>query len=192
MQRTVRLWRWRRNPLRRHTDIVEAWAGLAAGVVMAVGAPVTGIAAADSMHDSLVAQNQSRHRVTAVLLRDAPAVASAHDGGADPDQVHAPVQWHGRDGRIHTARVVVSPGARAGTSTPLWLDTHDRVAEPPLDSLQTGVQTDIIGAGAAGGFCVAALVAHRLVRLDLDRRRSRQWQREWARVGPQWSRGHHA
>jgi hypothetical protein len=190
MQRTVRLWRWRRNPLKRRSDVVEAWAGLAAGVVMAVGAPISGIAAAHSMHDSIIQQNQDRHRVSATLTHDAPGVATTRAEGANPDRVRAPVQWHDASGRTHSAHVTVAPGAKAGTTTPVWVDGRQQVTEPPLDAVQATVQTDIIGAGAAGGFCVAALAAHRLVRLDLDRRRSRQWQREWEKVGPQWS-GHH-
>ncbi len=190
MRQTVRLWRWRRNPLRRRSDVVQAWAGVTAGVVMAVGAPITGIAAADGMHAALTAQNQERHQVTATVARNARPVPAPHNSDSGPDEVQAPVTWRGHDGRVHSAHVVVGPGKRAGSTTTVWVDHHERITDPPLDGLQTAVQTDIIGAAAAGGFCVAALVGHRLVRLDLDRRRARQWQREWGEVGPQWSRGH--
>ena len=39
------LWRWRRNPLRRRSDLVEAWAGLATAVAVGVGAPLAGCSA---------------------------------------------------------------------------------------------------------------------------------------------------
>ncbi len=191
MNATVKMWRWRRNPLRRRSDLTEAWAGLAVGVVMAVGAPLTGIAAAGGTHDSLAQQNADRHRVSAVLQHDAPSVDAARSSGINPDQVRTVVRWTGPDGATHTGSVVVPPGAKAKSATPVWIDARDQLTEPPLSPGQTAVQTDIMGAGAAAGFCVLGLVTHRLIRVELDRRRSRQWQREWAKVEPQWS-DHHA
>lgn len=38
----VRWWRWRRNPLRRRSDAVEAWVVLVTSVVMAAGMPLAG------------------------------------------------------------------------------------------------------------------------------------------------------
>ncbi|MYW43591.1 hypothetical protein GT346_09660, partial [Streptomyces sp. SID161] len=36
------LWRWRRNPLRRTTDLAEAWVALVALLLITVAAPVIG------------------------------------------------------------------------------------------------------------------------------------------------------
>ncbi len=189
MGSTVRMWRWRRSPLRRRTDVVEAWAGLACGLLLAAGAPFTGASAAQGMHDSLSAQNHGRHLVAAVLDTDARSGAPSQSSESGPAEVRVPVTWHDHDGTAHTARVAVEPGGHAGSTTPVWVDGAGHVTDPPLDRLQTEVQSDVIGAGAAGGFCLAVLGAHRLLRFDLDRHRSRGWEREWARVGPQWSRG---
>lgn len=191
MNATVKHWRWRRNPLRRRSDVVEAWAGLAVGVVMAVGAPLTGIAAAHSTQTSLTHENRDRHRAVAVLLRDAPTAAAARSSGVSIDQVHGVVRWTGPHGAVHTGDVAVRAGAKAGSSTPVWLDGRDQLAAPPLSAVQADVETDVMGAGAAGGFCLLAVVGHRLVRVEIDRRRAHQWQREWAEVEPHWS-GHHA
>lgn len=191
MRRTVRLWRWRSNPLKRRSDVVEAWAGVVAGVVMAVGAPLAGIAAADATHASLAEQSRDRHRVAAVLEHGAPSLSADRGSGVNPDEVRAPVHWKGTDGREHSAHVVVQPGADRGSTTAVWVDGRDRVTEPPLDGLASAVQTDIMGGSAAVGLCVLALAAHRGLRAGLDLRRSRRWQREWEQVGPQWS-GHRA
>ncbi len=192
MTATVKLWRWRRNPVKRRSDVVEAWAGLTVGAVLVIGAPLTGMVAANGTQQSIAAQNDARHRVSAVLVRDAPTAAAARSTGANPDQVRAVVRWAGPDGQVRTGNIVVEPGTKAGTSTQVWLDGRDQLTEPPLSPGQTTLQADIMGGAAAGGFCVAVLVGHRLVRLELDRRRARGWQREWAKVEPQWSRGHHA
>jgi len=42
MRAVTGLWRWRRNPLCRATDLAEAWVALVALVLIAVVAPVTG------------------------------------------------------------------------------------------------------------------------------------------------------
>ncbi len=191
MRRTVRYWRWRRNPLKRRCDVVEAWSGLAAGLVMALGAPLTGIAAADAMHASLAEQSGDRHRVAATLDRQAPPVESARSGGSSPGDVRTPVHWTGADGRTHSAKVVVTPGSARGSDLPLWVDHRDRPVEAPLTGTERVVQTDVMGGAAAGGLCVTVLLAHRGTRVVLDVRRSRRWQREWERVEPRWT-GHRA
>jgi hypothetical protein len=191
MNATVKLWRWRRNPLRRRSDVVEAWAGAALCAVLAVGAPVSGIVAANGTHEALVHQNQDRHRASATLTRNATTASAARSNGVSPDEVRGHVRWTASDGTVHTGNVIVRAGMKAGAHVPVWLDGGGRLAAPPLTGVQSAVETDVMGAGAAGGFCVLALTGHRLVRAELNRRRARQWQREWARVEPQWS-GHHA
>ncbi|MFD9903677.1 hypothetical protein ACFWX4_05310, partial [Streptomyces sp. NPDC059063] len=38
-------WRWRRSPLRRRSDVVEAWAVLLVGTVLILGVPAAGFVA---------------------------------------------------------------------------------------------------------------------------------------------------
>lgn len=68
------LWRWRRNPLRRATDLAEAWVALVALVLIAVAAPVVSClvsaAAQDSLQRSVREQRHTRHLVTATVVRD--------------------------------------------------------------------------------------------------------------------------
>jgi len=188
MYGTVKFWRWRRNPLRRRSDAVEAWTGLALGVVMLVGAPLTGVAAADGMHAALERQSQGRHRAAAVLVDDAPLHAARHNG-IDLPQVKATVKWPGPDGAQHRGSVVVHPGARAGSTVPVWLDGRGHLTEAPLGGGQSSAQSDIVGAGAATAFCMAGLSTRRLVRAGLDHHRAAEWEREWALVGPRWTGG---
>ncbi|MEW2257347.1 hypothetical protein AB0924_19370, partial [Streptomyces sp. NPDC047869] len=53
MRAIAGLWRWRRNPLRRATDLTEAWVALVALVLIAVAAPVTGTLIGVTAQDSL-------------------------------------------------------------------------------------------------------------------------------------------
>jgi hypothetical protein len=46
------LWRWRGNPLRRTTDLVESWVALAALLLCLVAAPVIGAFAGAATEDT--------------------------------------------------------------------------------------------------------------------------------------------
>ncbi|MGW3728091.1 Rv1733c family protein, partial [Streptomyces sp. NPDC000851] len=73
----VRGWRWRRNPLRRRSDVVEAWTALAVAVLLLLGAPLAGAVAAWWAHDearsTAVAQRAERRHVRAEVLGRSPA-----------------------------------------------------------------------------------------------------------------------
>ncbi|MFD0550409.1 hypothetical protein ACFQ0X_15345 [Streptomyces rectiviolaceus] len=74
------LWRWRRNPLRRRTDLVQAW--IAVGLFLAVltATPAAGVLVGDAarrhMEQTARHQADTRHRTTAVLVHDAPVIPS--------------------------------------------------------------------------------------------------------------------
>lgn len=67
----VRLWRWRRNPLRRRSDVIEAWVVLCGWLLALVGAVFGGLVAADAVVRSAEHQRAQSHKVTAVLVKDA-------------------------------------------------------------------------------------------------------------------------
>ncbi|MGW4148547.1 Rv1733c family protein, partial [Streptomyces albogriseolus] len=77
------LWRWRRNPLRRATDLAEAWLALTALLLVTLAAPLigvlSGIAAHTSLQRSVRAQQQSRHVVTAAVVRELDPAPAATD-----------------------------------------------------------------------------------------------------------------
>lgn len=49
---SARLWRWRRNPLKRRSDIAEAWAALPVLLVLLIAAPTAGLATDAALQDS--------------------------------------------------------------------------------------------------------------------------------------------
>ena len=67
----VRCWRWRRNPLKRRSDVVEAWVVLCAWLFALIGGLFAGLAAADAVVGSAERIRSESRRVTAVLVRDA-------------------------------------------------------------------------------------------------------------------------
>ncbi|MFH8342341.1 hypothetical protein [Streptomyces sp. AM6-12] len=182
--RPVRLWRWRRNPLRRHSDVVEAWIVLASWLLVLVCGVLAGLLAAQASAASYAARLARVHPVTAVLTD--PAVTSPSGSGYDDGRVWATVRWTDADGSVHTDRAKVAPGAPAGSSVTVWADRADRIVTSPVTGASADLQAALTGVlvGPAAG--TAVWCAGRLVRGRLIRRRMAEWDEEWKQIGPRW------
>ncbi|MCP9998931.1 hypothetical protein LUX34_30580 [Streptomyces werraensis] len=190
------LWRWRRNPLRRATDLAEAWLALAALLLATLAAPLIGVLAGSAAHASLQrsvrAQQQSRHLVTATVVREldpAPAATDPELLGGDPGS-RVLARWTAPDGSGRREAVQARlPDPRPGDTFRIWTDGRgDRVARP----LEQGAATaHAVLAGARGPRCWppdCSRAARRLVLRRMLRGRYARWDREWGRVGPDWGR----
>lgn len=178
----VRLWRWRRNPLRRRTDVTEAWVVLVFGTLAVVGVPVAGAVTAWGVEDSLLRQREDRHLVSAVLTENAPTVVTYSGHG----QVRATVRWTASDGSARTGDAPVESGSAAGTRAGVWLDRQGHLTEPPAGTAMAEAEGGLAGTVVAGAAWAVLAGGLRTVRWGLDRRRATEWDREWAEVGPQW------
>jgi hypothetical protein len=176
------------NPLRRRSDVIEAWLVPAAFVVFLALSPlVAGLAAMGVRADNAAAQHvqQSWHPVSAVLLRAAPGPEFS-DKGANTWTVWAPARWTA-GGRHDTGNIPVPADSRAGSAQTVWLDSAGHVRAPAMTA------PELSGAvGSAILLSVAALaivmgVAARIARWVLDRRRVASWETAWLSVGPRWS-----
>ncbi|CAM5261998.1 Rv1733c family protein [Streptomyces griseomycini] len=184
--RKVRLWRWRRNPLRRRSDLVEAWVLLAVLVLTLSAAVLVGLAAAAAVDDSLAERRDRTRTVPAVLVEDAAHAAPASVSENGDGAVWAPVRWTAPDGTDRTGRTEVEPGNRAGTAVTVWTDPGGRLVPPPPGGAEARFQ--IVMAGVTTGVAVAGLglLGGRLVRSRLQRRRLGEWEAEWRLVEPSW------
>src|SRR4051794_41575947 len=88
-------WRWRSNPLRRHSDVVEAWIVLAAWTVATTGAVAGGIAAAQAAQHVVDADRADRRPVSAVLVRTVPGSGREGVTGLRHDPGGAAGGWAG-------------------------------------------------------------------------------------------------
>jgi hypothetical protein len=177
------------NPLRRRSDLIEAWLVPAMIAVFLTVGPLLAAAVGLWVHaDNVAAQRADRswHRVSAVLLQPAPGPLMS-DNGANSWLVWTPARWTA-GGQQHVAKVPATSGTSAGAVVPVWLNSAGRVQPPPptpagaRDRITTGVSFAI--AALALLLTGVALVARRL----LDRRRIADWEAAWLSVGPQWSR----
>ncbi|MBR8639043.1 hypothetical protein KEF29_06170 [Streptomyces tuirus] len=182
----VRLWRWRRNPLRRRSDRVEAWIVLLTCVLAVLGGAVAGLVAAGAADGALAAQRARAQAVPAVLTERAPKSPQATTDGSGSDTVWATVRWTTPGGSTQTGRTEVEPAAEAGTRVTVWTDRSGELVDAPLSPTESMFQAAVTGLLAGAGAGGAVWAAGRLARVRLDRRRLAEWDREWERVGPQW------
>jgi hypothetical protein len=177
------------NPLRRRSDVIEAWLLPAVTAIFLAMSPLlVGTASAWVHHDNAAVEQAQRswHRVSAVLLQAVPGPLMS-DNGANSWVVWTPARWTA-GGRPDVGQVPAAAGSSAGSTVPVWLDRAGNVQTPSLSAGQIRdrvVLAAVVALTALAVFLAAvALVGRRL----LDRRRLAGWATAWLSVGPQWSR----
>ncbi|MEU8591225.1 hypothetical protein AB0C59_30105 [Streptomyces sp. NPDC048664] len=182
----VWLWRWRRNPLLRRSDRLEAWIVLATWVFVALAGVIAGRTAATAVAQELTARRVATPEVRAVLTESTPGAPHATPDYSD-GAVWARASWEAA-GSTHTGLVRTGPGLSAGTSVTVWTDPSGALATRPATPHQIGMQSllvgSLVGLGAGGGMLLCGLVA----RGRLEARCLQAWDREWESVGPRWRR----
>ncbi|MBD0743787.1 hypothetical protein BG418_19640 [Streptomyces sp. CBMA152] len=197
MRSAVGVWRWRKNPLRRRTDLVEAWVALTALVLTVLAMPVLGsvcgVMTDRALHRTVIREQRTRHATTAVVVRETHDHRAASDfdglGGGREGRVRVVANWTAYDGSAHSG--TVSAPRRSvppGTTFRIWTDDKGMRASRPLDSATAHAHAVFAGLGAA--LAAAGLVEgiRRLVVWRLVRRRYARLDRAWARCGPDWGR----
>ncbi|ONK10424.1 hypothetical protein [Streptomyces sp. MP131-18] len=187
MAGTVRRWRRRRNPLRRTTDVAEAWVGFAAVAVMAVGAPAAGVATAVAVGDALLEQGREARQQRAVVLERAP-VPAVTGAAVAAGRMRAVVRWTEPDGTVRVDQARVADGTEQGTWVTVWVDGRGRPTGSPAAPAEAWFGATTAGSAAAVCVGLAAAGARIAVRAHLDARRFARWDREWAEIAPRWSR----
>ncbi|MEU1891534.1 Rv1733c family protein [Streptomyces pristinaespiralis] len=187
----VRLWRWRRGPLRRRSDALQAWTGLVLALAVAAAAPAATVIVHNSVHGSLragaAADARSRAPVDAVLVRDVPRHPEPGSEEARHTLYPAEVRFFGPDGRPRTGQADVRPGLSAGSTVRVWRDAQGRLTDPPMAAGE--IRSRALGWAAAAGAAVAltGAGAYGVTAMALDRRRDAGWERAWADTGPRWT-----
>ncbi|MGW4169378.1 Rv1733c family protein [Streptomyces chartreusis] len=190
------LWRWRHNPLRRATDLAEAWVALVALLLILVVTPLVGSfvggLAQGALQSSVREQRASRHLVTATVVRRVPGSSLDVDPesatGRDK-RTRVLADWTAPDGTLHQGRVMTSlDRPEPGDRFRMWTDLQGRTVARPLDAATAATHAVIAGVGAAllaAGFIegVRRLIVWRMVRLRYDR-----WDQAWDKAGPDWGR----
>ncbi|MER6033017.1 hypothetical protein ABT133_03725 [Streptomyces sp. NPDC001835] len=190
MRTRVRGWRWRRNPLRRRSDVMEAWAVLVAAVLLFVVTPLAGTAAGLYAHDQArsraTALRAERHQVRATVTGD----ESARPRPVRGDRAHpyqAKVRWTEPGAGTRTAVARVPAGSRSGDLVTVWFDARGSAVAPPPNDVAVWQHTVMVGLCAAGGSAAVILLGYAVQRRAALHHRMDEWEREWARTGPRWT-----
>lgn len=185
---------WRRQRAgrragRRVTDLVEdvaAWVLTSAGALLLAAAILGGSAAHADAVERGRTERATRTTAEAVVLPSGPVGTGAR--GSSQGRIRVDAVWVAPDGTSHTGRVPAPVGAEAGSTVEIWIDRDGRIVGPPVDAtgaVATGVVA-ALGLLLLGGPVLALCWAG--VRTLTGRVNAVRWEREWARVGPEWSR----
>ncbi|WP_405873689.1 hypothetical protein OHB11_33255 [Streptomyces zaomyceticus] len=197
MRAAIGLWRWRHNPLRRTTDLVEAWGAFVALALLCLVAPLTGWAAGASAHGSLQravrTQQEQRVPTTARVVRPAerPAGGPSTAEAAGEERLRRSVvaRWTAPDGSARTGTVTTARRqSTPGSAFPLWTDRHGRPVAPPMNADTALAHAVVAGLTAA---LLAGLMVETVRRLAVRRlvlTRYARLDRAWAATGPDWGR----
>ncbi|MEU6668410.1 hypothetical protein [Streptomyces sp. NPDC046727] len=185
----VWLWRWRRNPLKRRADMVEAWVLLGAWLLTVLTGVLAGLAAAGSVEHGLARERALWRPAVARVVAQVPGSSPASSSHASAgEQVWAKVRWAATDGSAHTGRVRVEPGSKAGTPVTVWTDPQGHLVTRPATASEAAFRSTLIGLLVGVSTAAVPLAGGLAVRGRLERRRMEAWDTEWARLGPQWGR----
>ncbi|MFB8245128.1 hypothetical protein ACFC5X_08775 [Streptomyces sp. NPDC055952] len=186
---TVWLWRWRRNPLKRRADRLEAWVLLGVWLLTAAAGVLAATTVCRSVEEGLARERAEWRPVVAHLAERAPGAAVRDSGSSSrADQVWATARWTAPDGSSRTGQIRVPAGTPAGAPVSVWTDLEGRQATRPLTASQARLRAVLTG--GAAGVCAATvpLLFGGAVSRRLERRRIDSWDAEWARFGPMWGR----
>ncbi|MEU9185518.1 hypothetical protein AB0D14_13365 [Streptomyces sp. NPDC048484] len=190
------LWRWRYNPLRRTTDLTEAWLALGALLLILVAAPLAGLLvgglAEDALQQSVLEQRENRHPVVATVVGRAdrtpldpdPETATGRDS-------HSRVlaHWTAPDGTAQRGTAMAAlESPRRGDHFTVWTDERGRIVGRPLDTATAATHAVLAGFGTAAACAGIVEGTRRLVVWRMVRRRYDHWDQAWSRAGPDWGR----
>ncbi|OIJ95970.1 Rv1733c family protein [Streptomyces colonosanans] len=190
------LWRWRGNPLRRTTDLVEAWVALAALVLILVAAPavgvLTGSLAQGSLQRSVRDQQRTRHLVQVTVVKKlGPTLWDPGPQGSSTRRAGSRVlaDWTAPDGTPQRATALSDlKSPRPGDHFTIWTDGHGRIVGRPLDSATATAHAVLAGVGTATVIAGIVEGARRLIVWRMLRRRYARWDQAWDKAGPDWGR----
>lgn len=179
-------WRWRRNPLRRRSDVVEAWIVLAAWTAATAGAVAVGTVGAQAAQRVVNEDRAGRRPVSAVVVKTVPGSGRDVVTGVRYDRVLATVRWSDGKGTVRTGTVDVKATAKPGSGVQAWTDGHGRLVPAPVNAGEAATRVVLAGTGVGLATGLTVLGGGRLVRLRVQRRATERWGAEWDRVGREW------
>lgn len=187
----IMFWRLRRNPLRRGSDLAQAWIGLGLLLAVLAATPAAMFLAGDTAHRhyTRTAQHQAatRHHTTAVLLEDARRHPEPGSAEARRTRYPTKVRFTDPDGHTRTARTDVEPALPRGSTVRVWAGTDGKITDPPLSAGQ--IRSRAMGWALVTGLGVhaAAAAVYGAAARVIQRRNLAAWDTAWAETWRRWT-----
>ncbi|MFB6849568.1 hypothetical protein ACFCXS_32565 [Streptomyces sp. NPDC056373] len=184
----VMFWRLRRNPLRRRSDVVQAWLGVGLTLVLPAATPLALFLVGDAAHRhyARAAEHQAatRHRTTAVLVEDARSHPEPGSAEAKRTLYPTEVRFTDPQGRTRTAHADAQPALPKGSTLRVWAGTDGKLTDPPLSPDQ--IRSRAMGCAliAVLGVHAAAAVAYGTAHRVIQHRNLAEWESAWAETAP--------
>jgi hypothetical protein len=184
-------WRLRRNPLRRRSDLAQAWIGLGLTLAVLAATPLAMFLARDAAHRHYARtaehQNATRRHTTAVLLEDARSHPEPGSAEASKTLYPTKVRFTDPGGRTRTDHADVQPDLPKGSTLRVWAGTDGKLTGPPLTPHQ--VRSRAMGSAliAVLGVHAAAAAAYRTAHRVIQHHNLAAWETAWARTAPRWT-----
>jgi hypothetical protein len=176
---TIGLPRWpifglfRRNPLLRATDRIEALAKAVAVMVSLLAIPVAaavGTAIHDSQRDVYAQQHHTRHLVTATITDDTAAERISRT-----NTVAMAARWSAA-GVEHTGAVTAQTATKPGDHVAIWVDDNGALTDEPTSTSRAGVDAVTVALFMLAGVTTAAAILLAGIQAVCDRIRAIRWQ----------------
>lgn len=165
------------NPLRRRSDRLQAWSGLAAVLLFLMVLPIALFSSRQTwQHFSAVAEHEqaTRHLISATVVGSDPEARIARNHLAT-------LSWTYPDQVEHVGHIAVTQSTLTGDLVPVWVNDEGQMTRAPLTRLNVWLDTLGIGFGLSGGALLVGLAWYRGSRFCLDRWRQRELDAEWRR-----------
>ncbi|MFJ3667311.1 hypothetical protein ACIPSE_12725 [Streptomyces sp. NPDC090106] len=188
---SVLLWRWRRNPLRRRSDLVQGWIALGLILGVLITTPAVMFLVGDSAYrvfrHTARQEASTRHETLAVLVHDAPRHPEPGSSEAKKTLYPVTVRFTDPNGRNRTATTDVEPGLTAGNTVRVWVSDQGKITDQPLSAEQVRSRTMGCALLAAMAVPLVGLGLYGCAGRRMERRNLAEWEASWARVAPGWT-----
>ncbi|MEU6389541.1 hypothetical protein [Streptomyces sp. NPDC046939] len=187
----VLLWRWRRNPLRRRTDLAQAWIALGLFLTVLAATPAAMLLVGDTVQRRLTEtarqQTATGHDTPAELVHDAPRHPEPGSDEAKEARFPVTVRYTDPQGDVRTAKTDVQPALAAGSTVRVWVDAEGDITDAPLTAEQ--IRDRAMGRVVVTAVAVPllALAVYAYVDRRLERYHLARWDAAWARTAPEWT-----
>lgn len=175
-----------RSPLRRRLDRIQSMVVLTAVLLAVLMIPVAVAVSHAVTHSIERSEAERRSTMTQVQARALEETLPAIPEAGTQATSSVRVSWTDPAGWPREGRANVPLGTAKDAEVTIWLDQSGEITTPPR---RPGDGAAVGGAVGLSTVMLSWLLIAGLARLSvvpLDRRRLRDWDREWARVGPRW------